>query len=181
MKKMFIQSLVLMFMFAPITRADDLAPATSEDTAKFDQQLGAGQNAEVDKKKAKGPSKVADAGKDVDKDDGKDTDKSKDAGGKTKKAKKSNFGQTVSAEAKKLREDGDKTKDFGKWVSGQRRKNDHSQGNAASPSGHDNHPGGETEHQSPVAGGTDDAGHSGSGAGSGSGATPPGTGHGHGH
>lgn len=39
------------------------------------------------------------------------------------KASKSSFGSQVSEEAKKLK-DSDQAKDFGKWVSGQRKKSD---------------------------------------------------------
>jgi hypothetical protein len=45
---------------------------------------------------------------------------------------KSRFGQTVSDEAKKQKDaDSEKKKNFGKWVSGQRRKNDDGRPDAA--------------------------------------------------
>lgn len=53
----------------------------------------------------------------------------KSAGSKSDKAK-TNFGSEISAEAKKLK-DSDQGKDFGKWVSGQRKKADQGRPSAA--------------------------------------------------
>ena len=86
--------------------ADDLMPATSEDISAFDRQLSALQQAPATQaglKEANGDKNRRDDGED--------------------KKPKENFGQTISAEANKLK-DSEKKKDFGKWVSGQRRRDD---------------------------------------------------------
>lgn len=85
---------------ASFSFAEDLVPATADDQEAFDQQVATQVEPVI---------------------------KAED---RTAKLKKSNFGQVVSAEAKKLGANSkEQHKDMGQWVSDQRKKN-HQSGNS---------------------------------------------------
>ncbi len=116
MKRILLVVGALMFSTS-LAMADDLVPATSDDTANFDNQIPA-------------PAPAPAPSTDADGKHGKSADHSKD------KKPKSNFGTTVSAEAKKLKDaDKDTRKGMGNWVSSQRRKDEQKRPNAAATAG----------------------------------------------
>lgn len=93
------------FAYSMAAMGQDVAPATSDDIKNFDSQIS-----QIDPDTGKPVKEISDNSTQKEKKEKKE-----------KKQKNDNFGQIVSAEAHRLKESGEK-KDFGKWVSEQRRQ-----------------------------------------------------------
>ncbi len=125
----------------PFCWADDLVPATTDDINNFDNQLGDTQTAQTSDDPTADDSTQNGDDSDKGKKYGHHKDDRENKGKKEHKnhERKDNFGAIVSAEAKKLKDlPKDQRKDMGKWVSEQRRKNDHSKGAGGSVTPGDN-------------------------------------------
>lgn len=110
--------------------APGVVDATSDDDSALDKDLQRKPD-DNGKNKDKGLHK----GELLHKAQGKNKKKDADTDTDGDKAAKDNFGAAVSAEAHKMKADGTKGRDFGKWVSNQRRKNQDQAKNGADDTG----------------------------------------------
>lgn len=123
-------SWMMTLLMPAVVSAQDLVPATSEDLAQFDRQLLLSTQKGTDKEIRK--DKTGQAGLKGSKDDRKNTTFT----GKSGKGATENFGASISEEARQLNEAShDDRKEFGDWVSSQRRQDEDKRPDSTGASG----------------------------------------------